>query len=158
MLLQEAYLRGDTLQTLANTLGVTYRRLAQWQSQSASMANSHTRVLTAAAAYLRLPRVVVLACAGVISLADFERPSHLARDVRLHRELEAMKQDPTVAPFVPDCLAEAPGDLRLFVAFLYTEVKRANTGERALWLSEALATVAMAQHHSRASGQDDSIF
>jgi hypothetical protein len=146
MLTHEASQRGDSLQTLARKLGVTYRRLAQWKSNNASIASAHGPVFTAAAAYLQLPRIIVMACAGVISLEDIERPSHLAQDVRLHRELEAMKQDPCVAPFVPSSLAEAPLDVRLFVTFLYKEAKGANTGEHSLWLSDVLATVAMAQH------------
>ncbi|SFD48606.1 hypothetical protein SAMN04489710_102381 [Paracidovorax konjaci] len=141
MLIQEAHLRGDTLASLARQLGVSYRRFAQWQNASADIRTAQPDVFTKAAGYLQLPRVTVLAYAGVLTLQDLARPQPLARDMYLYREMEKMRQDPAVGPFMPQSLPEVSRDVQTFVAFLYNESRPGDSPESANWFRDLFAAV-----------------
>lgn len=141
LLIQEAHLRGDTLAALARQLGVSYRRFAQWQNASVDIRTAMPNVFTKAAGYLQLPRVTVLAYAGVLTLQDLAWPQPLARDMYLYREMERMRRDPAVGPFMPQSLAEASRDVQTFVAFLYNESRPGNSPEHANWFRDLFTAV-----------------
>jgi len=123
ILIAEATRRGETLAALAEHLGVSYERLAQWRRGEASTKTAHRTVHARAAEYLGIPVVVVLVLAGIVSTEDFIWPGADLLEVRLQRELEMMRQDPLVAAFVPASLAAAPPELKIFVVWLYREIQ-----------------------------------
>lgn len=122
ILVAQAMQRGDTLARLAQALGVTYKRLAQWRSQEADISRAHRSVHQKAALYLGLPTVLVLVLAGKVSLADMVWPARESLSARVGIELERLRQDPFVAAFVPAALAHAEPAVQLLVAFLYREL------------------------------------
>jgi transcriptional regulator with XRE-family HTH domain len=122
LLVAQATVRGQTLASLAKTLGVTYERLAQWRRGDALMANASKDVVLRAAQFLGLPPVLVLMFSGAIRLDDFVWPSKVSLDERLTIEMERMKQNPYVGPFVPGELLSADPAVKLFIAFLFNEL------------------------------------
>lgn len=122
ILVAQATQRGDTLARLAQALGVTYKRLAQWRRREADISRAHRSVHEKAAQYLGLPVVLVLTLAGTVSLADMVWPSRESLSARVGRELERLRLDPFLAAFVPAALATAEPAVQLLVAFLYREL------------------------------------
>ena len=135
-LVYEATRRGHTLSALAKELGVTYARLAQWRRNDAQIATAHRSVLENAATYLGLPTVLVLLMAGFARLEDFIWPSKDPLKDRVGRELERMRQDPYIGPFVPKELAAASPAVKLFAAFMFHELHddRASGKSSSRWL------------------------
>ncbi len=121
-LVAQAAKRGETLAGLAKILGVSYERLAQWRRGDADIRTANARVHRRAGHYLGLPPVVVLVMAGVVNLEDFVWPATEALPKRLARELERLRQDPFLGPFVPAKLTVADPEVQLFVAFLFHEL------------------------------------
>jgi len=122
ILVAEATKRGETLASLAKTLGVTYERLAQWRRNEALISNAHRNVHAKAAQYLGLPTVLVLMLAGTVGLPEFVWPGDGSLNVRVNRELERLRQEPFLGPFVPRELASAAPAIKLFVTFLFHEL------------------------------------
>jgi hypothetical protein len=118
----EATRRGDTLAALAKELGVTYERLAQWRRNDALIATAHRSVHERAATYLGLPTMLILLMAGFAGLNDFVWPCKDPLIDRIGRELERMRQDPCIGPFVPKELAAASPSVKLFAAFMFHEL------------------------------------
>lgn len=135
-LVLEATRRGDTLATLAKELGVTYVRLAQWRRNDALIAKAHRSVHEKAAAYLGLPTVLVLLMAGFAGINDFVWPGKDSLKNRVERELERMRQDAYIGPFVPRELATASPAVKLFATFMFHELdeNRAADKSSARWL------------------------
>lgn len=121
-LVSEATRRGDTLAALAKELGVTYERLAQWRRNDALIAKAHRSVHEKAATYLGLPTILVLLLAGLAELNDFVWPGKDPLKDRIGRELERMRQDPYLGPFVPGELAAASPAVKLFAVFMFHEL------------------------------------
>jgi hypothetical protein len=126
-LVSEATRRGDTLATLARELGVTYERLAQWRRNDAFIAKAHRSVHENAAAYLGLPTMLVLLMAGFAGLNDFVWPCKDPLKDRIGRELERMRQDPYIGPFVPKELDAASPAVKIFTAFMFRELHEDRT-------------------------------
>lgn len=122
VLVWEATRRGDTLTKLAQHLGVTYERLAQWRRKEGLISNAKREVHENAARYLGWPTALVLAMAGTVGLRDFVWPSQGSLDFRVARELERLRQDPFLGAFVPAELAVAAPAVKLFVIFLTHEL------------------------------------
>jgi transcriptional regulator with XRE-family HTH domain len=122
VLIAESTRRGDTLAGLAQHIGVSYRRLAQWRSGEADISNAGRAVLQAAGAYLGIPTAYVLCMTGAISLKDFVDPSSVSSRERVRRDIERMRHDPRTAGFVPDSLLATDLATQQFVAFLYREL------------------------------------
>ena len=78
--------------------------------------------------------MVVLVLAGSFSAKDFFWPSKGSAEERLARELEAIRKDPAVAPFVPASLAIAPAEVQWFVVWLYKDLRQALDADLAHWL------------------------
>jgi hypothetical protein len=121
ILVAHANRRGDTLAKLAQALGVTYERLAQWRREEADIARANRSVHEKAARYLGLPVVLVLTLAGTVTLADFVWPGRESLSARVGMELERLRQDPFLAAFVPAALTTA--EPAVLVAFLYSELR-----------------------------------
>jgi len=155
MLIREAQLRGDTLVSLARQLGVSYRRFAQWHNASADIRAARPETFTNAAGYLQLPRITVLAYAGVLTLQDLAHPQPLARDVYLHREMEEIRKDPAIGPFMPPSLSQVPWEVQTFVAFLYHENRSSDAPERANWFRELQEAMTVAYHDAQPPAQGD---
>lgn len=136
-LVAEAARKGDTLASLAQALGVTYERLAQWRRGEGSIATAKRSVHEKAAGYLRMPIVLILALAGQIRAEDFVWPGRASLRERLAAEIERIKHDPHVGAFVPRELSAAPESVRLFVLFLCQEldVAGAGSGEQYRWMT-----------------------
>jgi hypothetical protein len=122
VLVAEATKRGETLASLAKALGVTYERLAQWRRNDALISNAHRSVHENAAQYLGVPTVLVLMFAGTVGLQEFVWPAEDSLKARVGRELERLRQDPYLGPFVPRELAAASPAVKLFVTFLFHEL------------------------------------
>lgn len=122
ILTSEASQRGDTLTSLASSLGVTYERLAQWRRGEGSIARARKGVHERAARYLGVPTVLVMAMAGLIGVEEFVWPSRASLRERITRDLERMRDNPFVGPFVPPELEQAPESVKLFVLFLFHEL------------------------------------
>lgn len=150
ILVAEASKRGETLASLAKALGVTYERLAQWRRNDAVIGNAHRSVHQKAAQYLGLPTVLVLAFAGWVGLHEFVWPGEESLKVRVDRELERLRQDPYVGPFVPRELASAAPAVKLFVTFLFHELDggRAQRQPSYRWLA-ALHEAAIGNAHGQ---------
>jgi len=123
LLVMQATQRGDTLAKLAQSLGVTYERLAQWRRHEGDIARAQRSVHENAALYLGVPVVLVLALAGTVSLADFVWPTQDSLSARVTLELERLRLDPNLAAFVPSALASADPAVQLLIAFMYRELK-----------------------------------
>lgn len=122
VLVAEATRRGDTLASLAKTLGVTYERLSQWRRNESAIRNANASVHENAAQYLGVPTVLILVLAGVVGLEQFIWPDKGSIGERVGRELERLRQHPFLGPFVPAELASALPPVQLFVAFLFYEL------------------------------------
>lgn len=136
--MQEAERRGHTLAALAQALGVTYERLAQWRRGEGSIANAKRTVHVRAAAYLGLPVVLILAMAGSLGLAEFVWPARQSMRDRIARQLELLRDDPYLGAFVPPELLSAPEAIKLFVIFLWEELEAhpdRNAQRGARWLN-----------------------
>lgn len=120
LLVAEANRRGDSLTKLAKTLGVSYARLAQWGRNEALITNAHQAVQEKAAGYLGLPPVLVRIFS--IDLKEFVWPEGVSLNDRVSRELEHLRQDPYLGPFMPTEIGAAAPAVRLFVAFLFHEL------------------------------------
>lgn len=129
ILVAQATQRGDTLAKLAQALGVTYERLAQWRRKEGNISRANRSVHENAARYLGVPVVLVLTLAGTVSLADFVWPTKESLSARVGLELERMRLDPYLAAFVPAVLANADPAVQLLVAFLYRELKLPQDGQ-----------------------------
>lgn len=121
-LVAQADHRGDTLHTLAQQLGVTYSRLSQWRRKEREFANANFEVLEKAAVYLGISTVLALVMGGRIGLEHFTWPARDSLAVRIGLELERMRLDPFLGPFMPLELATASESLKLFVVFLFHEL------------------------------------
>ena len=121
-LIAEATRRHDTLAALAQALGVTYERLAQWRRGEGDISRASRRVLEAAGAYLRVPFVFVLCLAGTIKLLDFVQPARATLAVHTREQLARLRVDPHLGGFYPDALDAAHPSVQHLVAFLYLEV------------------------------------
>ena len=122
ILVAQATQRGETLAKLAQALGVTYERLAQWRRGDADISRAQRSVHEKAALYLGLPVVLVLTLAGTLSLGDMVWPGRNSLSARVEMELERLHHDPFLAAFVPATLGTAEPSVRLLVAFLYREL------------------------------------
>lgn len=120
LLVAEANRRGDSLTKLAKTLGVSYARLAQWGRDEALITNAHQTVQEKAAEYLGLPPVLIRTFS--INLKEFVWPERGSLNDRVRHELEILRQDPYIGPFMPIELAAAAPAVQLFVAFLFHEL------------------------------------
>lgn len=158
-LVEEAIRRGDTLQSLADTLGVTYSRLTQWRRGEAHIKNANRSVLTQAALYLKIPVVVAFVLAGVITFPDFHWPSEEHIDHQPAKVLEDMRQDPLVAGLIPEELASASPTLRVFVAFLYSELRHLQIAPSTThaWLSLLERAKQASEEQLKASTEEVSI-
>jgi transcriptional regulator with XRE-family HTH domain len=123
ILVAQATQRGETLAKLAQALGVTYERLAQWRRLEGSISRAQRSVHENAARYLGVPVVLVLTLAGTVSLADFVWPARESLSARVGMELERLRLDPFLAAFVPAALANADPAVKLLIAFMYRELK-----------------------------------
>lgn len=123
ILVAKATSRGQPLKSLAQELGVSYGRLAQWRREKAAMRIAHRSVHARAARYLGIPTVLALVLAGVVGIEDFVLPGPESLDERLRKQFEEMRHDPFFAAFVPPCLVSAAPEVRLFVAFLYGQAR-----------------------------------
>jgi hypothetical protein len=154
VLVAEATKRGESLASLAKSLGVTYVRLAQWRRNEANIANAHRGVHEKAAQYLGVPTVLVLMLAGTVGLQEFVWPGEDSLKVRVGRELERLRQDPYLGPFVPRELAAASPAVKLFVTFLFHELDggRAQGQPGYRWLT-ALHQAAIGNAHGQSELQ-----
>lgn len=136
-LVAQATRRGETLGGLAQALGVSYERLAQWRRGVADIRSAHASVHIRAGQYLGLPTVLILVLAGVISLEQFVWPAKDALPLRLAQELERLREHPFLGPFVPPELTSAEPAVKLFVAFLFHELSGGPEGAMpsARWLN-----------------------
>lgn len=130
ILVAKAATQGLPLKSLAKELGVTYGRLAQWRREKTAMRSAHRSVHVRAARYLGVPTVLSLVLAGMVGLEDFIWPEPESLDARLRRDMEEMRHDPYVAPFLPPSLEAAAPDLILFIVFLYRQSKGASAPQR----------------------------
>lgn len=121
-LAEEAKKRGDSLAMLAESLGVTYVRLAQWRRNDADIGAANRSVHKKAASYLGIPPAFVPVLAGTMGLEDFVWPAKESLDARISRELKHMRQDSYVGAFMPETLASSSQEVKMFVAFLYREL------------------------------------
>lgn len=123
ILVAKATRRGQPLKSLAQDLGVSYGRLAQWRREKTALRMAHRTVHARAARYLGIPTVLGLVLAGVVRLEDFVWPAPESLDERLRKEIEEMRHDPFFAPFVPTSLDSAAPELQLFITFLYRQAR-----------------------------------
>jgi len=138
VLTSEASQRGDTLASLASSLGVTYERLAQWRRGEGSIARARRGVHERAARYLGVPTVLVLAMAGLIGVEEFVWPTRVSLRERIIRDLERMRDNPFIGAFVPPDLEQASDSVKLFVLFLFHELDGESEYGRSRyrWLSD----------------------
>lgn len=150
-LVTEASRRGDTLKSLARSLGVTYERLAQWRRGEGSIARAKADVYVRAAKYLGLPNVLTIALAGHIGLEDFVWPARQSLRERVSRELLSIRANHFVGAFVPPDLESCPDSVKLFVVFLFHEIQGDSGADRYRWMS-AIHTVLSDEHVGSAEG------
>lgn len=129
VLVAEATRRGDTLASLAKSLGVTYARLAQWRRNEAAISHANRDVHQNAGRYLGIPTVLVLIMAGMAGLNEFVWPGEGTLHDRVERSLERLRLDPFLGGFVPPDMADASPAVKLFVVFLVHEME-GDTGKR----------------------------
>jgi transcriptional regulator with XRE-family HTH domain len=120
LLVAEANKRGDSLTQLAKRLGVSYARLAQWGRNEGQITNAHQTVQEKAAEYLGLPPVLIRAFS--MNLKEFVWPERGSLHQRVRHEMDLLKKDPFLGPFVPLEMAAAAPAVQLFVVFLYREL------------------------------------
>ena len=114
--------RGDSMGELAKRLGVTYERFAQWRRAEAQVSKAHDAVFERAAEYLGIPTVVAMALAGRIGLQQLAWPSGAPLADRVKFELDRLRSNPFIGPFVPAEIDDASPAVQMFVIFLAHEV------------------------------------
>ena len=165
-LAEEAKKRGDSLAMLAESLGVTYVRLAQWRRNDADIGAANRSVHKKAASYLGIPSAFVPFLAGTMGLEDFVWPAQESLDTRISRELKKMRQDSYVGVFMPEALESSPQEVKLFVTFLYRELTvETMPGQRTNHLISELQRMMQSQGvastssaHSHRKVLDESLF
>lgn len=104
--------------------------------------------------------VFVLALAGVIGIRDFVWPEAEPLEQRVRKELCDLLNDPFVGGFAPAGLGSAAPEVKLFILWLYRELRASRGSERRTqrWLTEmqraVLASERRAQHASISMEQD----
>lgn len=132
-LMRRAEARGDTLSTLAKTMGVSYERFTQWRRGESDIGNAKRGVHQAAASYLGVPTVVVHGLCGKFELADFMVPSGIPIKDRLEHEMARINQHLLFGGFVPRELADAQDSIKVFVIFLIRQLE-ARSRKQAHWV------------------------
>jgi hypothetical protein len=152
-LLEEAGRKGHTLSRLAESLGVTYDRLAQWRRGEGSIATAKRSVHEKAASYLGIPTVLVLALAGYIGLAELVWPARSSLRTRVSAEVQRMRRDPFIGGFVPAELDVSPDSVRLFIVFLFHELEGGGGSDRGGWRWQTALQSAMMNAHKPADSR-----
>lgn len=152
-LVRESHRRSDTLASLAQALGVSYARLAQWRRNESLIRNAKRTVLESAARYLGLPTLYVLIQADIVQLADFVWPGKKSVDDLVAEQIVRMQQDRKIGPFVPAELGSAAPSVRMLLAFVFHELEQCsqNGVPQGAWLEE-LRRAAAAHLHGTQSG------
>jgi transcriptional regulator with XRE-family HTH domain len=152
LLIAETTRRGQTLAALAEALGITYERLAQYRRGEGDIARTSRAVLERAAAWLGVPTVLVHMLAGTVRLTDFVWPGTGSLRERLNRELGRLRNDSHIGGFVPEQLMTADQSVQLLVVLLYHELNglhdrtsRANEWMRVLHAAAAGSAAAEAE-------------
>lgn len=130
-LLGRARKRSHTLTELAQHLSVSYRQLVNWRNNKHAIGRASRHTHERIAQYLDISVITVLALAGTITLKDLLCPGDVGLSARVKAELEKARDDPLYGVWTPPALREAPEDVKLFVVFLFDEL-RANS--RPNWL------------------------
>lgn len=155
-LMRRAEARGDTLSTLAKTLGVSYERFTQWRRGESDIGNAKRGVHQAAASYLGVPPVVVHGLCGKFELADFMVPAGIPIKDRLENEMARINQHLLFGGFVPRELADAQDSIKVFVIFLIRQLE-ARSQTQAYWVM-VLQTMANAKYEKKdGSGVSDGL-
>jgi hypothetical protein len=124
-LFARAQARGDTLTELAQHLGVSYERVAQWRRAESPLKTARRDVHQRAARYLEVPVLLIFALAGIITLDDFSRPVESEPlEAQLDRELADLRLDPFYGAFMPESLLTASLALKQYVLLMYREIQR----------------------------------
>lgn len=138
LLLRQAAIEGLTLKRLAAQLGISYERLAQLRAHPKPFAHTRREVLDKVGAFLQMPMVLVLCFAGLFRLEDFVWPDAGSRAGRVAEALAALRDDPFLGPLTPQELDGADGAVKLFVLFLYEQLRSQPDAQRRMsaWLLE----------------------
>jgi hypothetical protein len=123
-LVAQANHRGDSLATMAKSLGVTYARLAQWRRNESFIRNARRLVLERAAAYLEWPVICVLMHADVVRLTDFGWPGNGTMNDYLKQEIARMRRDRRFGPLVPQVLEQSDVSLQMLVVHLFNSIEQ----------------------------------
>lgn len=134
LLIQGAEAKGHTLTELAHELGVTYERFTQWRRGEADIGNAKRSVHQAAAMYLDVPPILILALCRKFELSDFVLPSGRTIEDRLHEEVRRVMQHKFLGGFIPRELADADDSIQLLVVFLVQQIE-ARSESQVHWLS-----------------------
>ena len=89
--------------------------------------NAQRPVLEAAAQYLGIPTILVHVLSGRILLSDLFWPAEENLEKKVDSEIKALYDDPFVGAFTPKELASSESSIKLYVLFLYQELKSAGT-------------------------------
>ena len=121
-LIARADRNGDTMQHLAEILGVSYARLNQWRRQDSHIAHAQRSVHENAARYLGIPMILVQVLSERITLSDLFWPSQDNLEMKVEAEIRKLYDDPFLGAFIPKELSDVPSSVKLFVLFLYREL------------------------------------
>lgn len=121
-LVDEARRRGDSLQQMAQDLGVTYGYCAQLRSGIRKTCQISHDFAAACGAYLGIPTSTVLILSGYLTLSDFAVQNESEEEM-VERALRKMSDDPQFrsAVFSTD-LEELSFEAKRALAMLYAEV------------------------------------
>ena len=138
LLLRKAATEGLTLKRLAAHLGISYERLTQLRAHPRPFAHTRREVLEKVGAFLQMPMVLVLCFAGLFRLEDFVWPDTGSRTGRVAEALAALRDDPVLGPLAPRELDDAEGAVKLFVLFLYEQLRSQPDAQRRIsaWVVE----------------------
>jgi transcriptional regulator with XRE-family HTH domain len=139
LLVTEGLRRGWTLAVLADSIGVSYKRFAQYRLGHADITQAKQETLRAIAKVLNVPFAAVFVLSAGLKPSDFIWPTLGTSREKVVLELNRLRDDSLFGAFVPDELPEANIEVQKLVAVLYREVRGGDPRELRLpvWL-EAL--------------------
>jgi hypothetical protein len=119
LLIEAGNTRGLSSRELAEQrLGITYSHFQLLRKGERSMSKLQDETLDRIAAFLGLPKVIVMLAGGQLRLEDFY-PDPSAFEQQLESALRFIQRDPEFGPYMPPSTFAADAQLRRFILMLY---------------------------------------
>ncbi|KWU17888.1 DNA-binding protein [Burkholderia cenocepacia] len=114
--------RNEQRQNMARELGVTYGYVNQLRNGTRDVANIADSFAQACADYLGVPRLLVLALAGRVTVADAYAERNVL-EAEIPRAIEFIRRDPKWAALVPQSIVQRGFEEQFLIIKLYEKAE-----------------------------------